>query len=512
MAIKKYTNFEGINANSENEGQFLQMDDLFIVSKKEIENTDFGDCKYDVMEVSIYDINNNLLPQKSGNTVSYIKKEDIKNYLYQITNKGGQKELAINVETLLNNLGFVNGIFKVNINFVRQRVGSENNLERVWIHEISPSREEIRIVPLKTKDNIINLKTKNEFNNLINLNKDFKYYRKSILDSVNSFEGNFLEGIDSALETKFGKDFFQVLKKDFGLSNFSNFRKKIYEEFKTSVDYYLRNKHYDVRDSKFGKPSEIRFEDCDQYDFLMLTTEIQKILFYCIENNAKTLKRRSVNIKTLPKEFAVTELRKEIANNLESFKTTEIKKRNVYSPDKVSIVLDDLKVGLEPIVPQPPIEIIKSDPSAADIPIVSIPKEVKVIPEFPTFEYTLKDKSPFNGRNLIKFIDAEGKEVQKVIPFGKSITICARENSISNVETKNVPLFIGRLLGNKQKPNNVLPKDLKITKGKECSSVDISKSAPKGLFNGAIKDRLNNTKRNSAGVRFTNRNKGGVIE
>jgi hypothetical protein len=165
MAIKKYTNFEGINANSENEGQFLQMDDLFIVSKKEIENTDFGDCKYDVMEVSIYDVNNNLLPQKSGNTVSYIKKEDIKNYLYQITNKGGQKELAINVEILLNKLGFTNGIFKVNINFVRQRVGSENNLERVWIHEISPSREEIRIVPLKTKDDIVNLKTKNEFNN-----------------------------------------------------------------------------------------------------------------------------------------------------------------------------------------------------------------------------------------------------------------------------------------------------------------------------------------------------------
>ena len=59
MSIKKYTNIEGINNNTENEGQFLQADDLFIVSKTEIEETDFGNCKYDVMEVSIYDINNN---------------------------------------------------------------------------------------------------------------------------------------------------------------------------------------------------------------------------------------------------------------------------------------------------------------------------------------------------------------------------------------------------------------------------------------------------------------------
>ena len=65
MSIKKYTNIEDIDNKSSNEGQFLQADDLFIVSKTEIEETDFGNCKYDVMEVSIYDINNNLLPQAS---------------------------------------------------------------------------------------------------------------------------------------------------------------------------------------------------------------------------------------------------------------------------------------------------------------------------------------------------------------------------------------------------------------------------------------------------------------
>jgi hypothetical protein len=91
MSIKKYTNFESINDKSQNEGQFLQAEDLFIISKNEIEDTDFGDCRYDVMEVSVYDINSNLLPQKTGNNVAYIKKHDIKNYMYSLTNRGGQK-------------------------------------------------------------------------------------------------------------------------------------------------------------------------------------------------------------------------------------------------------------------------------------------------------------------------------------------------------------------------------------------------------------------------------------
>ena len=101
MSIKKYTNFEAVNSKNENEGQFIQSDDLFIVSKSEIDTTDFGDCKYDVMEISVYDINNNLLPQSTGNNVAYIKTDDIKNYMYQITNKQGLKELAIDIEKLL---------------------------------------------------------------------------------------------------------------------------------------------------------------------------------------------------------------------------------------------------------------------------------------------------------------------------------------------------------------------------------------------------------------------------
>lgn len=342
MSIKKYTNIEGINNKTENEGQFLQSDDLFIVSKSEIETTDFGNTKYDVMEVSVYDINNNLLPQISGNNVAYIKGDDIKNYMYQITNKVGLKELAIDVEKLINDIGYNNGILKVNINFVRYKVGSENTLEKVWIEEISPSREEIRILPLKTKFENINNKTKNEFQNLQSLNKEFKYYKNSLLNSINSFEETLLTEIDTALETKYGKDFFSILKKDFGLSGFTNIRTKMFTDFKTSIEYYLNNKYYDISQSTFGKPSNIRFEDYDIYDFNDILNETQNILYKCVDINLKSLKRRDIGLKSLPKEFAITELQKLIQNNLDSFSTYSETKRNVYSPDGTLAIFNDV--------------------------------------------------------------------------------------------------------------------------------------------------------------------------
>jgi hypothetical protein len=346
MSIKKYTNLDLINNNSTNEGKFIDDKDLFILSKNEIEKSDFGVSKYDVMEVSVYDINNNLLPQKSGTNVAYIKKGDIQNYLYNITNKGGQKELAINIEKLLNDLGFTNGILKVNINFVKQKVGSENELTRVWIQEVSPSRNEIRILPLKTKDSNINSVTTTQFKNLKSLNKDFLYYKTSILDSLNAYENSFLTKIDSYLETKFGRDFFAVLKKDFGLSKFDNFRTKIFEDFKLSVEYYLTNKYYNVGESTFGKQSEIRFDDFEVYDYNVMLSEIQKILNNCIDTNSKVLKRRGIEVKQLPKEFAITELRKQIQNNLESFSTFTETKVNVYSPTGSVAVFDDSNLGI----------------------------------------------------------------------------------------------------------------------------------------------------------------------
>jgi hypothetical protein len=389
MAIKKYTNFEQINTKVENEGKYLQAEDIFIVTKNEIEETEFGECKYDIMEVSVYDINNNLLPQKSGNNVAYIKTGNIKNYMYSLSNQGGQNELAIDIEKLLKDLGFSNGILKVNINFVRNKVGSENELSRVWIQEISPSREEIRILPLKTKDDNITTINKTEFTNLKNLNKDFKYYKKALLDSLSSFENNFLTKVDDYLVSKYGNDFFNTLKVDFGLSRFDNYRKKIFDEYKQSVTYYLTNKYYKIGDTNFGKPSEIRFEDCEAYNFDTLLSEMQNILFDCINHNSYFLKRREVKLKSIPKEFQIVELVKEAKNNLDSFETYTEKKRNVYNPSKIDFELNDTATS-EPIYTKPDLRIIQEDSP----PIFDLPVEPPVIFNPPVLPIPIVEDSP----------------------------------------------------------------------------------------------------------------------
>jgi hypothetical protein len=351
MSIKKYANIDSINNKSENEGKFIQSEDLFIINQSQIEETDFGDCKYDVMEVSVYDINNNLLPHKTGKNVAYIKTGDIKNYMYTIKNDGGQNELAIDIEKLLNTLGFTNGILKVNINFVRNKVGSENDLERVWIHEISPSRTEVRILPLKTNYNTINEKTNKEFDNINNLSKDFKYYKKNVLDALDSFESTHLESITNVMVSKFGNDFQSILKKEFGLSNFEVFKKRIFSSFKDSVTYYLNNRYYNVNDSNFGKQSEIRFENCEQYDFSMILANIQSILRDCIDYHTKTLKRRDITIKAIPKEFEINTIKKPIEDLVGEIAIREEKVRNVYNPKNVVLDIKGINPPKEVIVP-----------------------------------------------------------------------------------------------------------------------------------------------------------------
>lgn len=297
MSIKKYTNFENINNQSENIGQFLEDKDLFIVSKNEIEISEFGNTPYDIMEVSVYDVNNNLLPQKSGKNIAYIKSGDIKNYIYDITNNLGKKEVAIDVEKLLSDLGFTNGILKINLNFVRNRVGNENELQRVWIHEISPSREEIRIIPLKTNDENINSINVNQFKNLKSLSKDFKFYKKSILDTIDSFDNSFLSKVDDYLISQYGVDYIKILKKDFGVSDFEGYKKRIIESFKEAVRYFLTNKEYKLDNPNFGKSSNVRFYDYEQYQYQYLISEISNILIDSIKYNSVIFKRRDIIIK-----------------------------------------------------------------------------------------------------------------------------------------------------------------------------------------------------------------------
>ena len=407
MSIKKYTNFEEVDLKKQNEGQYLQTEDFFVVTKNEVEEANFGECKYDVMEVAVYDINNNLLPHKSGNNVAYVKSQNIGEYMYNVTNQQGQKELAINAEKLLNDLGFSNGILKLNINFVRNKIGSDNELERVWIQEISPSREEIRILPLKTKFENINKKTNKEFDDILNLTKDFSVYKRDMLNVLDLYQTQYLEKIDTALETKFGKDFFNILKKDFGLAKFADMRSKIFSDLKTSITYYLENRYYTLGDTNYGKPSEVRFENCERYSFQTIIGAIENILSNCIEFNLSFLKRRGTDIKTQKREFSKIELQKTIKDTLNLFNPLIKDVKVVYDGEKVIIPPPPPK---NPIIPNAPEMPIKPDPIVKEDPIDSPPKfdvepEPKPLPKDIKIEPIIIIDSPPPQKDIIPVDD-----------------------------------------------------------------------------------------------------------
>jgi hypothetical protein len=185
---------------------------------------------------------------------------------------------------------------------------------------------------------------------------------------------------------KFGNDFINILRKDFGLRDFGTFRTRIFENFRESIKHWLNNKYYDIGDSTFGQSSEIRFIDCEQYDFQFLLNDMKNILNNCISFNIKVLKRRSVQYNVVPKEFAVVELRKNIKNTIDSFITFEEKKKTVFRPDlydlkRIVKPINDLnrnKTAVEPIIQEPPITI---SPIEITLPIKEEPVLIKPTPE-----------------------------------------------------------------------------------------------------------------------------------
>ena len=370
MSITKYTNIEEINQRIDNEGEFLQPEDLFVITKQgETKDTEFGNCIYDTMEVSVYDINNNLLPQKSGEKIAYIKSDDVANYIYSITNQLGKKELAINVEKLLSDIGFENGILKVNINFVRNKVGSNNVFERVWIQEISPTRQEIRILPLKTSNETINSKLKDRMANLQNQNVEFFKYKEHMINQLDANAFSIQQTIRGIVEEQFGEDIFAILQKDFGISNFNTYSNNIFTDFKQSVIHYLNNKNYHISQNNYGQTGTTIFSDCEIYEFTYINNEIKNILYECIDYNTTiSVVQREFEISSLPKSFDIIEIQNQIQNTLDTINVNTFSVQNVYDPENVNYTFDDVPVVAPPAPPLLPLPTGPVSPPSPVIP------------------------------------------------------------------------------------------------------------------------------------------------
>jgi hypothetical protein len=253
MAIKT---FKEIIANK---GYRIDSNDRKIFEMGTIESF-FGLSPNDAIEFIIYDSNDNQLPQQNFSNVRYIPltAENIGDYFLIAEGTLFQKykfpnEYFIDIERLLKEAGYTNGIFKTQITLINKRVGSEKALDKLWISEISPSRTEIRLFP-NNKGVGINPQLKERFNLLMrdgNFREDVAKFSLSFVENISPAK------IGTLLTAKYSQQWFDKFRAEYKIQDFDLFCNQIHNKFLESCINEFSNRISDVNDINYGKQKGI---------------------------------------------------------------------------------------------------------------------------------------------------------------------------------------------------------------------------------------------------------------
>ena len=366
MAINDFKNIENINLNLDSTAQLVDSKDLAIFKTAAKNNTDFGMSNNDVIEFRIYDISNNLLEQTGGKNVRYIHKNDMSKYLKsEIDSKTQEKIYDIDVEKLVRESGHENGEYKVAFNFLKNHLGTENSKQRVWIHEVSPSRTEIRVMPLLTNDTKQNNTITYRYNTFLNKGKELKNILGLIKDRIDSLELSISTTIDNYFVSKHGQIWLDVVKRDFQFGNdnkYTNFKQKIFKDFKNSVNYQLEGKDFDITSPTYGK-APIQKLDIDEY---FAKQQIDTILLNRLSESIEFSSKFISQIK-IPQSLTNESNKKEGSLVLQSLLDTNYQaKSNLTQTNKMTINKPKPAVATPAPIVTPPI----STPN----PIVPLPE------------------------------------------------------------------------------------------------------------------------------------------
>lgn len=235
------------------------------IFEREVGKSYFGMGISDMIEFIVYDSNDNQLPQgETGQMVRYIPldTENIRKYFLLTQNKSNMKmngadEWIIDTEKLIIEAGYSNGIFKTQTTLLNRRVGSENIAkDKLWIHEISPSRTEIRVLPLEDENEEVYDDLQNRLNIILkngNFRDDTIYFVKSMVESIKVEEvlKTFLT-INGTVES--GESYVQLIKKEFKIQDWGLFINQVRDKLVEGTQYYVENKDWNISSNNYGKP------------------------------------------------------------------------------------------------------------------------------------------------------------------------------------------------------------------------------------------------------------------
>jgi hypothetical protein len=244
----------------DNKGYRIEARDREIFEQGNLQSF-FGLGDQDAIEFIMYDMNDNQLPQKGGELVRYVtlSTQNIKDYIllpegtvfqrYQFP-----KEYFVDVERLIKEGGYDSGIFKTQITLINKRVGSEQKYNKLWINEISPSRTEIRLLPLK-KGLETNPELRERFNLMLrdgNFRDDTIYFVFQFIESITP------TNISSYMRDKYSDKFLTRLKTEFKIQDFETFVSRVYDKFVESSAYEFTNRISELNNINYGKPKNSR--------------------------------------------------------------------------------------------------------------------------------------------------------------------------------------------------------------------------------------------------------------
>ena len=398
MAVKKFKDI------IDNKGYRVNSKDRKIFEEGNLQSF-FGFGDKDAIEFIVYDINDNQLPQIDDKLIRYIplSTESIKDYFLVAEGTLFEKnqfpsEYFIDAERLLREAGYDNGIFKTQITLLNKRVGSEQPQDKLWISEISPSRTEVRLFPIKNSG-YINTELEKRYSMFIQ-NQQF---RDDIINSAFVFLEKITPvSISDFIRNKYSSQWFDKFRAEYKISDFETLVTKIHIKFIESAGYYFTNRNSDIRSNTYGKPlttrpkldlskNEIK-ESCKlllakAIDFYLTQLDVkrdvtQKVgLEESLDDVGKVMQRYESDIQintSSPEKKVVTIEKKQIDEKLLEFKRQLEKEKPAVEPTA------------EPI-PDPPVETPTNYPDYEP-------------PAAPT--YTEKPGDSYSPNNLDNVFDA----------------------------------------------------------------------------------------------------------
>ena len=392
----------------------------------------FGRGLTDTIEFILYDQGDNQLPQgEEGKKVRYINISAIDNIRkYILIARGGSSnkpsEYFVDIERLINEAGYSNGLFRTQVTLLNKRVGSEHNQNKVWIHEIAPSRTEIRVLPVKAESEII-VKDLNERYNILLENGDF---RDDILNRLDGFTNSLnTNDVLAKCRALYGEDYINNVKREFKIQNFDLFVNDIVDKAREAINYFVTSREFNVRSNNYGKPiNNPNFKKSFSGKTIDQRLDLNKLLRKANEIVCDVidfyLPKRNLNTTTRP-SMELLESRDKVQKILQKFTSTKnidtkvTQRRRVVKPSKV--------VSGKVRIPTPPVKKVEK-PLPPNKPI-KIPGD----PPKSYFYYQVTNIVPEAAGVTIppvKYINMSGAEVKFNLPTGKSIKVCALEGSI----------------------------------------------------------------------------------